>query len=119
MPEHAAATATAATPAGGSARWLVVASRRPAAAGATAWDDAAALARAGQDVVLVVTDDVVVDLLRGAPWRSRVAAAGVRVLVDAAAARRRGVLDRLDVPAAEPPALGALLADPGLRTVWR
>lgn len=103
------------------ARWLVVASRRPAAVAAAAWDDAAALARAGQHVVLVVTDDVVVDLLRGAAWRDDVAAAGVEVLVDAPAARRRGVLARVGAHArpAEHAELGALLADPAVRTVWR
>lgn len=100
---------------------MVVASRPSPVAGPAAWDDAVALAATGDDVTLVVTDDVVHELVLAPRWAAACRDAGVRLLVDERAARRRAVADLLpgDVPTAPTTDLARLLVDADVTTVWR
>lgn len=77
------------------------------------------LARAGHTVTVVVTDDFVVDaVVRGGADALR--ACGVEVLYDAAAVRRRGLLDRVDVATLRShDDVAGLLLDEERRVVWR
>lgn len=111
-----------------SEHWLLVASRPAAAHTADIWADAATLARNGDRVTVVATDDrcteAVLALADSAPSGVRSAVqAGVAVVVDGFAARRRnldGPLSRLPAAASATDAdIAGLLVDPGTRTVWR
>jgi len=101
--------------------WLLVASRAPGPTTRSLWDDATALAAVGADVTVVATDDAVVDVLDATDPAGAARAAGVRVRVDATAARRRGVAD---LPAVAPllvedDEVARLLLEPTGRVVWR
>lgn len=106
-------------------RWLLVAARAPARHGRALWDDAAALAASGAEVTLLMTDDTTSEVATADSPAPRLAADGVRVVVDRAAAARRGLLGRFgsasggDVQLLDRGAIAALLLDPDLRTVWR
>lgn len=76
------------------------------------------LAKAGHDVIAVLTDDALTGSLVGA--QDHLQAAGVRVLRDRAAVSRRGLLHMAQVDTlVSHDELAALILDPTNKVVWR